>query len=103
MIDDGRPIPSLDRRGVAVDMAHDGAENVCNAYGSSIDEFAGDDMSDIFAVNGWKERPDVGADIGRERIRASVKTRCGPFPDIATLGIHDKNPVSGRAPALLLP
>jgi hypothetical protein len=78
-------------RGVMVDMAYDGAENVCNAYGYYIDEFAWDDMSDIFSVNGWKELSYVGTYVGRERIRASVKKRYGPGGRTgANMTLHQK-------------
>ena len=65
-------------RRLAVAAAYDGAENVCNAYGYYIDEFAWDDTADIFAHDGWKELSYVGPYLGRERIRASLKKRYGP-------------------------
>jgi hypothetical protein len=65
-------------RRLRVATAYDGAENVCNAYGYYIDEFAWDETADIFAREGWKELSYVGTYVGRERIRASLKKRYGP-------------------------
>ena len=57
--------------------AYNGAENVSNAYGYSIDEFLWDDMADLFSREGWKELSNVGRYTGRERIRQSVVSRYG--------------------------
>jgi hypothetical protein len=58
-------------------LAHDGGENVSDAYGYYIDEFLWDETADLFAVNGWKELSYIGTYIGRERIRASLFARYG--------------------------
>jgi hypothetical protein len=47
----------------------------------------GDDTADIFSRDGWKELPDVGTYVGRERIRQSLKMRHpnGTSPDVLAL------------------
>lgn len=55
--------------------AYHAAENLASAYGFYIDEFAWDETADIFSRNGWKELSFVGPDVGRERIRESLKRR----------------------------
>jgi len=41
----------------------------------NIDDFAWDNTADLFSVNGWKELSYIGAYVGRERVRASMKMR----------------------------
>lgn len=60
-----------------VAVAYDGSENVCNAYGYYIDEFQWDATANLFSADGWKELSYVGAYVGREPVRASLKKRYG--------------------------
>ena len=62
-------------RALDVALARVGAENVADAYGYYIDDFAWDNTADLFAVNGWKELSYIGTYVGRERVRASMKMR----------------------------
>jgi SnoaL-like protein len=62
-------------RSVARSKAYHAAENLTNAYGYYIDEFAWDDTADIFSRDGFKELSYVGTYVGRERIRESLKRR----------------------------
>lgn len=62
-------------RALDVAVARVGAENVADAYGYYIDDFAWDNTADLFSVNGWKELSYIGAYVGRERVRASMKMR----------------------------
>ena len=62
-------------RSVVRSRAYHAAENTATAYGYYIDEFAWDDMADLFSRDGWKELSYVGTYVGRERIRQSVKRR----------------------------
>jgi SnoaL-like domain len=55
--------------------AYHAAENLTNAYGYYIDEFAWDDTADLFSRDGFKELSYVGTYVGRERIRESLKRR----------------------------
>jgi hypothetical protein len=55
--------------------AYHASENLATAYGYYIDEFAWDETADIFSREGWKELSYVGAYVGRERIRQSLKRR----------------------------
>ena len=55
--------------------AYHASENLATAYGYYIDEFAWDDTADIFSRDGFKELSYVGAYVGRERIRQSMKVR----------------------------
>jgi hypothetical protein len=76
-----RPVGGADlagiRRKLAVAEAHDGAENISNAYGYYIDEFQWDQTADLFAVEGWKELSYIGTYVGRERVRGSLFSRYG--------------------------
>ncbi|HEY7191180.1 MAG TPA: nuclear transport factor 2 family protein, partial [Vicinamibacterales bacterium] len=74
-------------RSVARSKAYHAAENLTNAYGYYIDEFAWDDTADIFSRNGFKELSYVGTYVGRERIRESLKRRYPnpKSPDFLTL------------------
>jgi hypothetical protein len=62
-------------RSVQGSKAYHAAENLATAYGYYIDEFAWGETADIFSRNGWKELSYVGAYVGRERIRESLKRR----------------------------
>ena len=62
-------------RSVARSKAYHASENLATAYGYYIDEFAWDETADIFSREGWKELSYVGAYVGRERIRQSLKVR----------------------------
>jgi SnoaL-like domain len=55
--------------------AYHASENLATAYGYYIDEFAWDETADIFSRDGFKELSYVGAYVGRERIRQSMKVR----------------------------
>jgi hypothetical protein len=74
-------------RSVARSKAYHAAENLTNAYGYYIDEFAWDDTADIFSRDGFKELSYVGTYVGRERIRDSLKRRYPnpKSPDFLTL------------------
>jgi len=71
----------LDARVAAAERALDvvlgrvGAENVADAYGYYIDDFKWDNTADLFSTEGWKELSYIGAYVGRERVRASMKMR----------------------------
>lgn len=62
-------------RAVERSKAYHAAENLATAYGYYIDEFAWDDTADLFSRDGWKELSYVGAYVGRERVRQSMKVR----------------------------
>ena len=53
---------------LAMAEAFDGAENVSNAYGYYIDQFAWRDTAALFARDGWKELSYIGTFIGRDRV-----------------------------------
>jgi len=74
-------------RSVQRSKAYHAAENLTNAYGYYIDEFAWDETADIFSRNGFKELSYVGTYVGRERIRESLKRRYPnpKSPDFLTL------------------
>jgi hypothetical protein len=55
--------------------AYHASENLADAYGYYIDEFAWDDTASIFSRDGFKELSYVGTYVGRERIRESLKRR----------------------------
>ena len=77
----------------ALDLAEafDGAENVSNAYGYYIDQFAWGKTSDLFARVGWKELSYIGTFIGRDHVRASMVQRYGNGgPNAAFQAIHMK-------------
>lgn len=63
----------------ALDMAeaYDGAENVSNAYGYYIDQFAWANTAELFSRQGWKELSYVGTFIGKDRVRESMIQRYG--------------------------
>jgi hypothetical protein len=53
------------------------AENVLDAYGYYIDQFAWRDTAALFAADGWKELSYIGTFIGRDNVRDSMITRYG--------------------------
>ncbi|MXO59459.1 hypothetical protein GRI89_07880 [Altererythrobacter salegens] len=76
---------------LAMAESWDGAENVSNAYGYYIDQFAWDHTSDLFARDGWKELSYIGTFIGRDHVRASMVQRYGEGgPNDAFQAIHMK-------------
>lgn len=62
---------------LAMAEAFDAAENVSNAYGYYIDQFAWADTAALFARDGWKELSYIGTFIGRERVLGSLVQRYG--------------------------
>ena len=96
----GKPAPALVKTEAALALllaatelsverskAYHASENLATAYGYYIDDFKWDETADIFARNGWKELSYVGAYVGRERIRESLKRRYPnpKSPDFLTL------------------
>lgn len=71
--------------------AFDGAENVSNAYGYYIDQFAWRNTAALFAQDGWKELSYIGTFIGQDRVRDSMIQRYGEGgPNNAFQAIHQK-------------
>jgi ketosteroid isomerase-like protein len=70
---------------LAMAEAFDGAENVSNAYGSYIDQFAWHETAALFARDGWKELSYVGTFIGRDHVLQSLLGRYGDAGPSATL------------------
>ena len=71
--------------------AFDGAENVSNAYGYDIDQFAWRRTADLFARDGWKELSYIGTFIGKDRVLGSLIQRYGEGgPNDAFQAIHQK-------------
>jgi hypothetical protein len=71
--------------------AFDGAENVSNAYGYYIDQFAWRNTAALFSTDGWKELSYIGTFIGRDRVRDSMITRYGEGgPNPGNQAIHQK-------------
>ena len=71
--------------------AFDGAENVSNAYGYYIDQFAWRETAALFAADGWKELSYIGTFVGRDRILQSLITRYGENgPSAANQTLHGK-------------
>jgi uncharacterized protein (TIGR02246 family) len=71
--------------------AFDGAENVSNAYGYYIDQFAWRETADVFAEDGWKELSYIGTFIGKDRVLGSLIQRYGEGgPNDAMQAIHQK-------------
>ncbi len=76
---------------LAAAEAFDGAENVSNAYGYYIDQFAWRDTAALFARDGWKELSYIGTFIGRDRVLGSLIQRYGEGgPNDAFQAIHQK-------------
>lgn len=77
----------------ALDMAEafDGAENVSDAYGYYIDQFAWANTAELFSRDGWKELSYIGTFIGKDRVRQSMIQRYGEGgPSAVTQAIHQK-------------
>jgi ketosteroid isomerase-like protein len=71
--------------------AFDGAENVSNAYGYYIDQFAWRETADVFSRDGWKELSYIGTFIGKDRVLGSLIQRYGEGgPNDAMQAIHQK-------------
>lgn len=62
---------------LALAEAFDGAENVSNAYGYYIDQFAWRNTAALFARDGWKELSYIGTFIGQDRVLGSLIQRYG--------------------------
>ena len=75
----------------ADEEAFDGSENVSNAYGYYIDQFAWRDTGALFARDGWKELSYIGTFIGKDRVMNSMIQRYGEGgPNDAFQAIHQK-------------
>lgn len=72
---DGAPQPVAGA--LAMAEAFDAAENLSNAYGQYIDQFAWRETASLFAPDGWRDIGDYGADTGREPMLASLLERYG--------------------------
>jgi len=71
--------------------AFDAAENVSNAYGYYIDQFAWRDTAALFAKDGWKELSYIGTFVGQDQVLQSLITRYGEGgPNNAFQAIHQK-------------
>jgi len=76
---------------LAMAEAFDGSENVSNAYGYYIDQFAWRDTGALFARDGWKELSYIGTFIGKDRVMNSMIQRYGEGgPNDAFQAIHQK-------------
>jgi len=76
---------------LALAEAFDGAENVSDAYGYYIDQFAWRDTAALFSTDGWKELSYIGTFIGRDAVRDSMITRYGEGgPSAANQTLHQK-------------
>jgi len=76
---------------LALAEAFDGAENVSDAYGYYIDQFAWRDTAALFSTDGWKELSYIGTFIGRDHVRDSMITRYGEGgPSAANQTLHGK-------------
>lgn len=69
--------PPVTPGALAMAEAFDGAENVSNAYGYYIDQFAWRDTAALFARDGWKELSYIGTFIGQDRVLGSLIQRYG--------------------------
>ncbi|MEO6387156.1 MAG: nuclear transport factor 2 family protein [Croceibacterium sp.] len=67
----------LTANALAMAEAFDGAENVSDAYGYYIDQFAWRDTGALFSRDGWKELSYIGTFIGRDHVRDSMIQRYG--------------------------
>ena len=71
--------------------AFDGAENVSNAYGYYIVQFAWPNTAALFATDGWKELSYIGTFVGKDQVLRSLITRYGEGgPNPALQAIHQK-------------
>ncbi len=85
----GRLIPDPDA--IKFAEAFDAAENVSNAYGYYIDQFAWRETAALFAADGWKELSYIGTFVGRDQVLASLITRYGENgPSAANQTLHGK-------------
>jgi ketosteroid isomerase-like protein len=83
--------PAILPNALARAEAFDGAENVSNAYGYYIDQFAWRLTGDLFARDGWKELSYIGTFIGKDRVTGSMIQRYGEGgPNNAFQAIHQK-------------
>ena len=81
------PVPDA----LAKAEAFDGAENVADAYGYYIDQFAWRDTADLFSRDGWKELSYIGTFIGKDHVMRSMIQRYGEGgPNDAFQAIHQK-------------
>jgi len=81
------PVPHA----LALAEAFDGAENVSNAYGYYIDQFAWRDTAAVFSRDGWKELSYIGTFVGKDRVLGSLIQRYGEGgPNDAFQAIHQK-------------
>jgi hypothetical protein len=60
---------------VGVAIAYDASENIASAYGYYLDEIMWDETADLFARDAKRALSSIGVDVGRERIRQSLKKR----------------------------
>ena len=87
----GRGEPEILPDALARAEAFDGAENVSNAYGYDIDQFAWRRTAGLFARDGWKELSYIGTFIGKDRVLGSLIQRYGEGgPNDAFQAIHQK-------------
>ena len=80
-----------ERNALALAEAFDGADNVAGAYGEYVNQFAWDDLAQLFARNGWRELPFIGVLAGRDKILAGARIRYGDGgagPNPAFQAIH---------------
>lgn len=83
--------PPMNPNALALAEAFDGAENVSNAYGYYIDQFAWRDTGELFARDGWKELSYIGTFVGKDRVTNSMIQRYGEGgPNDAFQAIHQK-------------
>ena len=87
----GADEPAVIENALAKAEAFDGAENVSNAYGYYIDQFAWRETADVFSRDGWKELSYIGTFIGKDRVLGSLIQRYGEGgPNDAFQAIHQK-------------
>jgi len=56
-------------------VAYDAAENLASAYGYYLDEFMWDAVADLFEQDGKRDLGSIAFEVGREKIRQSLKSR----------------------------
>jgi len=87
----GGQVPIL-ANALAMAEAFDGAENVSDAYGYYIDQFAWRNAADLFSRDGWKELSYIGTFIGHDRVRDSMIQRYGENgPGSVSQTLHQKS------------
>jgi hypothetical protein len=62
---------------LAMAEAFDAAENLAGAYGEYINQLAWGPMASLFAPEGWREMPFIGALAGRDKILEGASIRYG--------------------------